>query len=171
VPSAEQRAMVDLWDRHVAAEFAMKDPEAALATMTEDAYVLNIPPMTGGFGKRGVREFYSRHFIPFIPPDIEATPISRTVGEDRIVDEAIYRFTHSLPMDWMLPGVGVTGRKVEVAVVAIIQFRDGLIASEHLHWDQASVLVQLGVLDTATPAVGGAEVAHTVLDPSRLPHG
>ena len=163
--------MVEIWDRHVAAEFGMKDPEAALATMTEDAYVLNVPPMTGGFGKSGVREFYSRHFIPVIPPDIEATPISRTVGDDRIVDEAIYRFTHSLPMDWMVPGVGVTGRRVEVAVVGIIEFRDGLIASEHLHWDQASVLAQLGVLDAATPAVLGAEAANALLDPSRLPRG
>jgi carboxymethylenebutenolidase len=164
-PSADQRAMIDLWDRHVAAEFVMKDPEAALATMTEDAYVLNVPAMTGGFGKSGVREFYSRHFIPFIPPDIEATPLSRTVGEDRIVDEAVYRFTHSLPMDWMLPGVAVTGRRVEVPVVGIIRFRDGLIASEHLHWDQASVLAQLGLLDAATPGVRGAEVAHLLLDP------
>jgi carboxymethylenebutenolidase len=149
--------MVDLWQRHVFAEFVQKDPEAALATMTEDAHVLLIPVGLGGWGKDGVRRFYAESFIPNIPPDIAPLPISQTVGTDRLVEEAIYRFTHTIAMDWMLPGIAPTNKPVELALVGIIEFRDGKIASEHLYWDQASVLAQLGIIPADTPAVGGSE--------------
>ena len=151
--SAEE--MAGLWQQHVIAEFVHKDIEAALSTMTEDAHVLCVPPGTGGWGKDGVRKFYGE-FIPAVPPDFQSVPISQTVGTNRLVEEAVYRFTHTLAMDWMLPGIPATHRSVEVALVGIIEFRDGKIASEHLYWDQATLLAQLGVIPTL-PAVGGAE--------------
>src|ERR1700731_1390288 len=89
----------------------------------------------------------SRSFIGANPPDTKLVPISRTVGTDSLVDEMLFSFTHTSEIDWMLPGVPPTGRKVEVPVVAIVQFRDGKLVHEHTYWDQASVLVQIGLLD------------------------
>jgi carboxymethylenebutenolidase len=134
--------------------------------MVEDAYVNHIPVMTGGVGKPALREFYSKYFIPQIPPDMELTPISRTIGTDQLVDEMVAKFTHTIQMDWMLPGIAPTGKRVEVPVVAIIRFRDGKLAHEHIYWDQASVLVQLGMLDPGTLPVVGVDSARKVLDPS-----
>lgn len=150
---------MDLWQQHVLAEFVHKDAEAALATMTDDTHVLLVPAGVGGFGKDDVRRFYTESFIPHVPPDLVPLPISQTVGTDRLVEEAVYRFTHSIAMDWMLPGIAPTHRPVELAMVGVIEFRDGKIASEHLYWDQASVLLQLGVIPADTPAVGGHEGA------------
>ena len=101
-----------------------------------------------------------------MPPDVQTTPISRTIGEDRVVDEMIFSFTHTVDMDWMLPGVPPTGKRVEVALVAIVGFKDGKVATEHIYWDQASVLVQVGLLDASKLPVAGAESARKVLDPS-----
>ena len=123
--------------------------------MVEDAYVNHVPVMTGGFGKAALRDFYSREFIPSMPPDTTLTPISRTVGEDQLVDEMIFSFTHTQEMPWMLPGVAPTNARVEVALVAIVRFRDGKLAHEHIYWDQASVLKQIGLLsDPALPVCG-----------------
>ena len=159
-----QQAMLALWQHHVYAEFVTKKVEDALDTMTEDTHVLHIPVLTGAFGKDNVRAFYSQSFIPQIPPDIESTLVSQTIGQDRLVEEAVYRFTHTIAMDWMLPGIAPTGKQVEVAVVGIIHFRDDKIASEHLYWDQASVLVQLGLLDAHTPATTGVQSARKVVE-------
>jgi carboxymethylenebutenolidase len=99
-----------------------------------------------------------------MPPDTELTPISRTVGTDQLVDEMVFKFTHTIPMDWMLPGIAPTGRRVEVPLVAIVHFRDGKLAHEHIYWDQASVLVQLGLLDPTDLPVAGIESAQKALD-------
>ncbi|HZN09750.1 MAG TPA: ester cyclase, partial [Pyrinomonadaceae bacterium] len=131
-------------------------------------YVNHIPVMTGGVGKDELREFYSRRFIPQMPPDTELTPISRTVGADQLVDEMVFKFTHTIPMDWMLPGIAPTGRRVEVPLVAIVHFRDGKLAHEHIYWDQATVLAQLGLIDAAKLPVAGVESAEKVLNP-KLP--
>jgi carboxymethylenebutenolidase len=163
-PTEAVSPLLAIWQQHVYAEFVTKDVEAALATMTDDAHVLLVPVGTGGRGKEGVRDFYGNSFIPNIPPDIVATPISQTIGEDCIVEEAVHAFTHNVPMDWMIPGVPPTGKRVEVVVVGIIKFRDGKVAHEHLYWDHASVLTQLGLLDAATPGVLGAESARNVLE-------
>ena len=151
-----------LWDEHTKHEFATRDTEATLATMVEDAYVNHIPVMTGGNGKAALRDFYSRQFIPSMPPDTVLTPISRTVGEDQLVDEMIFSFTHTQEMPWMLPGVSPTHRRVEVALVAIVRFRDGKLAHEHIYWDQASVLKQIGLLADSALPVCGAEAARKV---------
>jgi carboxymethylenebutenolidase len=161
-----QEFLQELWEEHLRHEFATHNTEDTLATMVEDAYVNHIPVMTGGVGKPALREFYSKYFIPQMPPDMELNPISRTIGTDRLVDEMMVKFTHTIRMDWMLPGIAPTGKRVEVAVVGIVQFRDGKLAHEHIYWDQASVLVQLGLLDLGTLPVVGVESARKALDPN-----
>jgi carboxymethylenebutenolidase len=163
--SAQQR-LSELWDEHVRYEFSTRNTEDTLATMVEDAYVNHIPVLTGGVGRDELREFYSKRFIPQMPPDTEMTSVSRTIGEDQLVDEMIFKFTHTIPMDWMLPGIPPTGKRVEVPLVAIVRFRDGKLAHEHIYWDQASVLVQIGLIDADNLPVAGVESAHKVLDPT-----
>jgi carboxymethylenebutenolidase len=159
-----QQALSDLWDVHVSSEFATKDAVAAVDTMVPDAYVNHVPVLTGGVGREQVEEFYANHLIPHMPSDVEIVPVSRTIGSERLVDELILRFTHSIEMDWMLPGVAATGKRVECATVAIVTFRDGRLFSEHIYWDQASVLVQLGLLDASMLPVAGAVTARKVAD-------
>jgi len=153
-----------LWQEHTDHEFVTRDTEATLATMVEDAYVNHIPTLTGGRGKEALRAFYSQDFIPSMPPDTALEPISRTVGEDQLVDEMIFSFTHTQEMPWMLPGVAPTNRKVRVPLVAIVKFRDGKLAHEHIYWDQASVLKQIGLLNDASLPVFGAETADKVVN-------
>jgi carboxymethylenebutenolidase len=161
-----QENLQQLWEEHVRHEFATHDTEDTLATMVEDAYVNHIPVLTGGVGKDDLREFYSKRFIPQMPPDTEMIPISRTIGHDQLVDEMIFKFTHTICMDWMLPGIAPTGKRVEVPLVAIVRFRESKLTHEHIYWDQASVLVQLGLLDAATLPVAGVESARKALDPN-----
>ena len=161
-----QQALVDIWEEHCRYEFETRDTETTLATMVEDAYVNHIPTLTGGVGKPDLRLFYSRHFIPQMPPDTILTPVSRTVGSDQLVDEIHFAFTHTVAMDWMLPGIAPTGKRVETVVVAVIRFRDGKLAHEHIYWDQASVLVQLGLLDPDGLPIAGVECARKVLNPT-----
>ena len=167
VLTPSQREMVRVWEEHMSSEFVAKDTEATLATMVPDAYVNHVPVMTGGVGLEQARAFYSEHFIAKMPPDTETALVSRTVGVNQIVDELIFKFTHTETMDWMMPCIEPTGRRVEVPLVAIIGFKDGRVAHEHIYWDQASVLVQIGLLDTATLLIVGAESALKVLDPTR----
>jgi carboxymethylenebutenolidase len=157
----KKQNLVQLWENHTRYEFATRDTEATLGTMVDDAYVNHIPVMTGGYGKDALRRFYSRDFIPCMPPDTTLTPISRTIGEDQIVDEMIFSFTHTQDMPWMLPGIAPTNRRVEVPLVAIVHFRGGKLAHEHIYWDQASVLKQIGLLGETLP-VFGAETAQKV---------
>jgi carboxymethylenebutenolidase len=154
------------WDQHLASEFAAKSPEQALATMTAEPYVNVVPLMIGSRGRKETREFYVNHFLSQIPPDMETIPVSRTIGQGRVVDELIMRFTHSIRMDWLLPGIPPTGKHVQVPMVAIVQFEGDKIAHEHLYWDQASVLVQIGRLDRTLPVRGG-EIAAQVLSPTQ----
>ena len=161
----DQQLLSDLWDEHVRDEFVTRDTSATLDTMVPDAYVNHIPVLTGGVGREQLRDFYARHFIPRMPPDTAIVPVSRTVGSDRLVDEMIFRFTHTIEMDWMLPGIPPTGKRVQVPLVVVVHFREGKLAHEHIYWDQASVLVQLGLIDPKTLPVAGAESAAKVLDP------
>jgi carboxymethylenebutenolidase len=161
-----QEALRKLWEDHVRYEFSKRSTDDTLATMVDDAYVNHIPVLTGGVGRDELREFYSKRFIPQMPPDTEMTPVSRTIGEDQLVDEMVFKFTHSIQMDWMLPGIASTGKRVEIPLVAIVRFRDGKLAHEHIYWDQASVLVQIGLLDPSKLPVAGVESARKVLDPT-----
>jgi carboxymethylenebutenolidase len=155
-----------LWEEHLRHEFTTHNTEATLKTMVPDAYVNHVPVMTGGVGREQLREFYSKHFIPKMPPDTKIVPVSRTIGAERLVDEMIFQFTHTMEMDWMLPGVAPTGKRVECPLVVIVHFRDGKLANEHIYWDQASVLVQLGLLDAAKLPVAGVETSRKLADSS-----
>jgi len=170
-PTTEQKFLSDLWEEHMRYEFLTRNTEDTLATMVEDAYVNHVPVLTGGTGHDQLREFYSKRFIPQMPPDTEMIPISRTIGTDQVVDEMVVKFTHTIRMDWMLPGIAPTGKQVEIPLVAVVRFRDGKLAHEHIYWDQASVLVQLGLLDARTLPVAGRETASKVLDPSLRSNG
>jgi carboxymethylenebutenolidase len=162
--SLPKRDLAQLWEEHLQGEFATRDTEETLKTMTDDAYVNHIPVATGGVGQDELREFYSKRFIPQMPADTDMTPISRTIGDEQLVDEMVFKFTHDVTMDWLLPGVPPTGRRVEVPLVVIVHFRDGKLTHEHIYWDQASVLVQVGLLDPAGLPVLGIESARKALD-------
>ena len=163
-----QQTLSTRWDDHVKYEFATRNTDDTIETMVADAYVNHVPVMTGGVGHDELRNFYSQRFIPQMPPDTAMTPVSRTIGFDRVVDEMVFEFTHTIKMDWMLPGVEPTGKHVRVALVVIVHFRDGKLAHEHIYWDQATVLAQLGLIDAASLPVAGVESAEKVLDP-KLP--
>ena len=162
--TAAEKILSDAWDGHIGAEFGAHNPDAAIATMNESPRVNQVPVMIGGDGREQLYEFYGKHFLPQIPPDMEMTPVSRTIGQGRLVDEMVARFTHTITMDWMLPGIPPTGKRVEVALVVVVQFDGDKLAHEHLYWDQASVLVQLGLLDAGHLPVVGAESARSVVD-------
>jgi len=166
--ASAQQTLSSRWDDHVKYEFATRNTDDTLETMVVDSYVNHVPVMTGGVGHDELREFYSKRFIPQMPPDTGMTPVSRTIGVDRIVDEMVFEFTHTSKMDWMLPGIEPTGKHVKVALVVIVHFRDGKLAHEHIYWDQASVLAQLGLIDTQKLPIVGVESAEKVLDP-KLP--
>ena len=157
-----QPSLIELWEEHTKYEFGTRDADATIATMVEDAYVNHIPVMTGGYGKAALHRFYSQDFISKMPPDTQLKPISRTVGTDQLVDEMIFSFTHTQEMPWMLPGVAATNRRVEIPLVAIVHFREGKLAHEHIYWDQASVLKQIGLLTDGALPVYGAETARRV---------
>ncbi len=153
-----------LWEAHIAFEFATRDAEATMETMVDEPYVNHIPVMTGGVGKTDLYRFYKNHFIPKTPADTKLIPVSRTIGADRIVDELLFCFTHDIEIDWMLPGVEPTGKYVEIPLVAVVNFRGGKLYHEHIYWDQASVLVQLGLLDPKGLPIAGVETAKKLLD-------
>ncbi len=155
-----------LWDDHLKYEFATRNTEDTLATMVGDPYVNHIPVMTGGTGFAELGRFYANHFIPQMPQDTHFVPISRTIGADRVVDEMIFCFTHDKEIDWMLPGIAPTGKKVEIPLIAVVNFRGGKLYHEHIYWDQASVLVQIGKLDPAGLPIAGVETADKVKDKS-----
>ena len=164
--ASAQQVLSQRWDDHVKYEFATRNTDDTLETMVVDAYVNHVPVMTGGVGHEELREFYSTRFIPQMPPDTAMTPVSRTIGVDQVVDEMVFEFTHTIKMDWMLPGVEPTGKHVKVALVVIVHFRDGKLAHEHIYWDQASVLAQLGLIDATKLPVVGVESAEKVLNPT-----
>lgn len=156
-----------LWEEHVREEFETRDAARTMRTMVDDPYVNHVPTLTGGVGQRHLHRFYKYHFIPKTPKDTRLIPISRTIGVDRLIDEFIFCFTHDEEIDWMLPGLAPSGRYVEVPMVAVVNFRGDKLCHEHIYWDQASVLVQIGALDAAGLPVAGRESADKVQDEHR----
>ncbi|MBD9606751.1 carboxymethylenebutenolidase [Pseudomonas sp. PvR086] len=156
----------DLWDEHVRHEFDTRDVPATMATMVAEPYVNHIPTMTGGVGAKELSRFYQHHFVHGNPKDMALTPLSRTVGASQIVDEFIMSFTHDCEIDWMLPGVAPTGRHVEIPMLGVVKFRGPKLYHEHIYWDQASVLVQIGLLDPTGLPVAGVVTAQKLLDES-----
>jgi carboxymethylenebutenolidase len=155
-----------LFDAHVAAEFVAKDADATMSTMTEDPTVIHVPVLTGGRGAEELRAFYRDWFIPAWPEDVEIVPLSRTIDSERVVDEFIVRFTHTREMPYLLPGIAPTGRRVEIPHVVIMGFKGGKVAYERIYWDQASVLVQLGLMNLAPLPVVGPAQARALVDAS-----
>jgi carboxymethylenebutenolidase len=154
-----------LWETHCRYDFETRDVDATMATMVAAPYVNHIPTMAGGVGHDQLKRFYKYHFIGANPPDTAYGQPHHRRRSHR--DEVIFRSTHTAAIDWMLPGIAPTGRPVEVPLVAIVQFRDGKVAHEHIYWDQASVLVQIGRLDPRELPVAGGETARKVLDPNQ----
>ena len=162
----KQQQMVTLFETHVTAELE-GDLDTTMATMSDDPHLNHVPTMAGGVGQEGVRAFYRDHLVgKFFPPDVNMVNVSRTIGQDQVVDEFFISFTHTTAIDWLLPGVAPTGKSVEMAVAVIVGFKDGKISHEHIYWDQASVLVQIGLLDPKGLPVTGAASARKMLDPT-----
>ena len=162
--SETELEMINLLEQHVNAELE-GDLELTMATMTEDPHLLNIPNMMGGNGYEGVKNFYKNHLVgKFFPPDVIMQRVSLTVGSHQIVDELVITFTHTTMVDWMLPMVEPTGKKVEIGVVVIAGIKDKKISHEHIYWDQASVLFQVGLIDRYNLPICGSESAKKLLD-------
>jgi carboxymethylenebutenolidase len=164
--SSDPKGLGAMFDAHTDAEFKTRDIEATMATMAAAPHVTHIPTMTGAAGRDAVRRFYETWFIGHWPEDLKVEQISRTVGETQVVDEVMLSFTHDCEMPAILPGVRPTGRKVTIPFVVVVGFEGGKVAFERIYWDQASLLVQIGLLDTGKLPVTGAEQAARLLDPS-----
>jgi carboxymethylenebutenolidase len=155
-----------VFDAHMAAEFERHDAAATMQTMSATPSLTHIPVVTGGYGREALHDFYRDHFVTKWPADTAVERVSRTVGDNMVIDELIVTFTHDVVMDAMVPGIAPTGRRVEAPHVVVVGFEDGMVAFERVYWDQASVLVQLGLLDPVGLPVTGAEQAEAVRDPT-----
>ncbi|KAE8152186.1 hypothetical protein BDV25DRAFT_75028 [Aspergillus avenaceus] len=137
------------WEEHLEAKFF-----AMNLSDTMEPYVNHLnpavtytPTVSGGIGQHALRRFYEQSFLRALPPSMRLRLVSRTVGADRVVDELHAAFQHTQEVPWMLPGVPPTEKQVEIMLVSIVSLRAGRLYSEHVYWDQASVLVQVGLLD------------------------
>ncbi|MBS0425704.1 MAG: dienelactone hydrolase family protein [Proteobacteria bacterium] len=153
-----------LWEKHLDYEFATRDADLTMGTMVAQPYVNHIPTMTGGVGYTDLHRFYSEYFIGANPADTAQLTISRTQGARQIVDEVIFSFTHDRRIEWLLPGIEPTGRKVRFGLVGVVRFRGKRLCHEHIYWDQASVLAQVGLLPRNELPVLGAEAADKIVD-------
>ncbi len=152
-----------VFDEHLRDEFELHDASATMATMSESPHVYHLPTMAGGNGRDEVFKFYRDHFVTKWPRDTSTTHLSRTIGDDQVVDELVMHFTHDTVMDALLPGVAPTGKRVALPVVVVVRFNGGKVAHEHIYWDQACLLVQVGLLDRAHLPVTGVEQAQNLL--------
>lgn len=164
--AAAEKSVTSLWDKHLESEFAHKSPEEALSTMTDNPRVTIVSTMVGGRGTEELRTFYARYFLNQLPPDLEVTSLSRTVGTNRVVDELVVKFTHSVQMDWVLPGVPPTGKWIEFAMVVVVYMENGRIAAENLYWDTASIMKQAGLITDPKLPILGAEHARNMIQHS-----
>lgn len=146
-----------IFDKHIKNEFEQHDVDATMKTMVRQPYVHHVPTLTGGVGYDEVYDFYKNHFVDMMPDDIKTEHISRTVGKDQVVDELILKFTHDKQIDYMLPGIAPTGKYVELPHVVIMKFSNDKILHEHIYWDQASLLVQIGLLESKNLPIKGIE--------------
>jgi len=157
-----------VFDAHVKAEFVDMDVDATMATMSPEPYLTHVPTLTGGTGRAQVERFYRDNFVGHWPDDVQVKTLSRTAGQNRVIDEVVVSFTHDREMRVYLPGVPPTGRKVVLPHVVVMGFDDaGRIAYEHIYWDQATLLVQVGLLDPKLLPVAGAEQAARLMDPTQ----
>jgi carboxymethylenebutenolidase len=153
-----------IFDEHIAHEFEGKDIDATMGTMAEDPHVWHVPALTGASGREDVRQFYSTRLIGRMPEDAVLRRISRTVSSDRVIEEFILEFTHDVEVPFMLPGIPPTGRRVRLPHVLVMGFDGDKVAYEHIYWDHASLLVQVGLLDPEGLPIAGVEQAESLLD-------
>ncbi|SPO21715.1 uncharacterized protein UTRI_01198_B [Ustilago trichophora] len=168
-----------IWDQHTFFEFADRDSAKTMATMVSQPYVNHVACLTGGAGFIQLARFYEHHFTSVSPPDTQLVPISRTIGTDRIIDEMVFTCTHTTMIDYFVPGVPPTGKKLRIPMVGIVNLRGDKLAYESLYWDQANALVQLGLLDPVKSSlkqkegvklpIAGDEVAQKILHPYGVP--
>jgi carboxymethylenebutenolidase len=151
-----------LWDQHCVYEFEIRDADATMKTMVAEPYIEHIPTLTGGRGQNDLHRFYKYHITSRLPKDVKVVPLARTVGPDRIVDELLFCFTHDIEVDFLLPGLKPTGKYVEIPTVAVVEFHGDKLAREHIYWDQASALVQLGALERNGLPILGDEAARSL---------
>ena len=164
-PNLEKK-LDTIFQAHMDAELS-GNLDKTLATMAPNPHLVNVPTMVGGQGPESVRTFYAKRLIgQFFPPDVKFEPISRTYSNERLVDELIISFTHTTKIDWMLPGVNPTGKRVEVVFVVIVGIEGDKVSYEHIIWDQANVLVQIGLLDPTGLPVTGAGAAAKLRNPA-----
>jgi carboxymethylenebutenolidase len=157
-----------VFDAHIKAEFVDRDVAATMATMAPEPYLTHVPTLAGGTGRAEVERFYREHFVGHWPDDVQVRQLSRTVGQNRVVDELVVSFTHDREMRVYLPGIAPTGRKVTLPHVVVMGFdAAGRVSYEHIYWDQATLLVQVGLLDPALLPVAGAEQARRLMDPTQ----
>lgn len=161
----------EVFDEHMRYEFVDRDVEATMRTMVAQPHLTHVPTLTGGHNWEEVRNYYRDHFIGHWPADTKIIPISRTVGDNQVVDEFILCFTHDQVMDTMLPGVPPTGKYIELPHVAVVKFENGKVAHEHIYWDQACLLVQVGLLDPTKLPVTGVEQARKMQDVNQPMNG
>jgi carboxymethylenebutenolidase len=161
----QQAEMLSIFQTHMNAELE-GNLEITMETMSENPHLNHVPVIEGGEGRDGVRQFYRNHLVgKFFPPDVKITPVSETIGSNRIVDELVISFTHTVKIDWLLPGIEPTGKPLLIAFVVIVGFEGSKISYEHIYWDQASVLVQVGLLNHVGLPVTGSESAEKILNP------
>ena len=131
----------------------MRDVEATLTTMSADPHLLNVPTGRGAHGRAHVRRFYTDEFIGTFPNDVRVESLGLAVGSTRVTEEVVMTFTHDRVMPWILDGIAPTGREVQIPQLAVVGFLDDKVSFEHIWWDQASVLAQIGLID-----VGGLPI-------------
>ncbi|KAF3806267.1 hypothetical protein GCG54_00006029 [Colletotrichum gloeosporioides] len=140
-----------VWEEHTLFEFGERNVDKTMATMVEQPYVNHIPTLTGGVGRARLTNFYTNHFIFNNPEDTELELVSRTVGIDRVIDEFVFKCTHDKVIDWLLPGVPPTGKHLSIPFTSVVNVRGDHLHHEHIAWDQATALRQLGLLPDYLP--------------------
>lgn len=140
-----------IWEEHTLYEFGERDVNKTMSTMVAEPYVNHVPTMTGGVGRSALTSFYRDHFIFNNPEDTQLELISRTVGVDRVIDEFIFSLTHDKVIDWLVPGIPPTGKHIRVPFTSVVNIRGDRLYHEHIAWDQATLLRQLGLLPEYLP--------------------
>ena len=159
--------LVALFEAHVRHEFETRDVDATMATMIDEPYVNHVPTLAGGVGHDMLKRFYKYHFVDQNSRERSSTPVSETIGPDRIVLETVVRFRHDQVLDRYFPGIEPTGKIVEIPTLLLVRFRGDRVCHEHIYWDQASALKQIGALDADGLPVASTEAAAKVLDETR----
>ena len=161
--SAFEQEMLSILENHVAAEME-GNLDLTMSTMTKNPHLLNVANMMGGDDNEGVKKFYKDHLVgKFFPPDVEFNRISLTIGRNQIVEELVIAFTHTQMIEWLLPNIEPTNKNIKIGLVVVVGIKDKKISHEHIYWDQASVLVQAGLINPKGLPVVGQQSAEKLL--------